>query len=94
MSEQFNKRELEILADLLELASDEFGNHGCNDFVLTRDETTDHMVDVAYYGDVDPADRAPFGGEMYVQDHVMMDYFGIKIKSLLETNGNGVIIKP
>lgn len=41
------KRLLILTADLLRLASDEFSNHGCNDFKTPPDMTDEDLQDIA-----------------------------------------------
>lgn len=73
-----------ILAKLLELASDKFSNHGCNDFPLPNtDENWDLFEAVLQTSDpagwkMYPRTRPPSDKPIYFQDWMLMQYFQCK----------------
>lgn len=68
-----------IAANLLELASDSFSNHGCNDYVLANTEDNRGFVRAmhAWEGlegeDAEPH-ISPDGNQIYTQDFAVMSY--------------------
>lgn len=79
------KQELELAANLLELASDEFSNHGCNDFRLpdswTQEECDEFMKSMAKWnGDLE--NYTP--GRRTTMDWYVMAYLSSRLKSAYE----------
>lgn len=67
----FTKNELEILAKLLDAASEKFSNHSCNDFKLSATvENIDLVKRVD--GDDDPFVK---NDNVFTTDFGLMDYF-------------------
>lgn len=81
-----NKRELELAAKLLNLASDKFSNHGCNDYTLpeswTQQECDDFLL-AARTWNGDPENHRP--GDRMTMDWFVMDYLAAKLRG--ESNG-------
>ena len=76
-----------ILADLLERASDEFRNHGCNDYEIPNSlANREMMVDAARWNSSNPYEWelniSPDGTKIYVFDYFLMGYFAHKAKEL------------
>jgi hypothetical protein len=80
--------EARIAAEMLELAADEFGNHGCNDFEL--DNTPENLAFVKRLiaaGDY-PEDEPNLSGDgtkIYLMDWLIMGYCADVLKG--ETGG-------
>jgi len=83
------KLERRIIADLLELASDKFCNHGCNDYYLpgkglSLEERRELILEMAYEND-DPDEISYLENEEkcfdYTQDWRLMSYFAGKLIS-------------
>lgn len=74
------RRELELLSELLGMASDEFSNHGCNDFAVPNTpENNRFMTAAEIWNQSNPESREPLnvskdGTEIYTQDWFLMDY--------------------
>lgn len=77
-----NSRELELAASLLELASDRFGNFGCNDFDLpeswTQQECDEFLLAMLTWNG-DPKDHEP--GDRMTMDWLVMSYLASKLKA-------------
>ncbi len=70
----FSKTELEIMARLLEMASNEFTNHGCNDFTLAATPESIALVKRAEYEEGGNAEPYVREGNVNTQDWVLMEY--------------------
>lgn len=70
-----HKREIEMAAEMLELASAAFSNHGCNDYTLEANANTlgfvRRMIAASDYPDDVPNID---GTKIYVMDTDVMDY--------------------
>jgi len=85
-----DKRELELAAALLEMASDKFSNHGCNDYTLpeswTQQECDDFLLAArTWNGDPEIHRR----GDRMTMDWFVMDYLAAKLKAEVETTRIG-----
>lgn len=78
--------ELLVLADLLNMADDEFGNHGCNDYELDNTPENYNLVKDALEWNGDSEDReptiSPDGKTIYTQDYFLMGYFAYLCRKL------------
>jgi hypothetical protein len=87
--ENFTKTELRLLAKVLKLASEEFGNHGCNDLVLKNTNENWELVrkiEKESCGNSDDAPDRPVEKEkIYTFDWVVMSYLAKKAKILAES---------
>ncbi len=79
------KNEKKLAAVLLGLASDEFRNHGCNDFSIAnhvQGMTSDEMtaLDLAAHAqNGDPEEHDPDADHNFQTDFVLMDYLAAKL---------------
>jgi len=83
---EMTKKELLLISHLLEIASDEFGNHGCNDFKLSDFFSEEECVkfDKEYHewnGDPDEHD-SQYARSGWFQDYAVMSYYSHKLKKL------------
>ena len=73
-----------VIADLLGLASEEFANHGCNDFELDNTPENRELVE-AMERWLDPAntsDLADYAGEkILTRNDLLMSFLAEKLKS-------------
>jgi hypothetical protein len=71
-----NKAERKILVELLELAVDEFSNHGCNDYELKRTPENEALwLAVESWADPDETSTLPPVGEtIMTTDWLLMSY--------------------
>ena len=82
--------ELKLISELLEMASSEFSNHGCNDFVLdATDENKDLICKIIEEnGDSEweehAADVRSKKDKIYFYDWWLMSYFARKCKNLVK----------
>ena len=80
-----NKRELELAATLLEMASDKFSNHGCNDFDLpeswTQAECDEFTLAMSTWNG-DPENHEP--GRRMTMDWYVMSYLAAMLKKASE----------
>jgi hypothetical protein len=70
-----------LAADLLDLASDKFGNHTCNDFGRPADwtqEEWDALSFALHEANGDPQDFEP--GHTYLSDSFLMWYFAKRLR--------------
>lgn len=78
--------EKKLLIKMLEMASDEFANHGCNDFELIDDGglTEEEAKEIITRIDEDNGDDmgSPNFNNYYTQDWIVMDY----LRRLIESN--------
>lgn len=89
------KLEKKLAAQLLEIASDEFGNHGCNDFPMPNtDENWALMVRMEednvglpweQIPDEDKAKRPPLDRDIYFQDSWLMSYLSRMLEKEAES---------
>lgn len=78
------KRELQLAATLLRMASDSFSNHGCNDFELPKEWTQQQCDDfnlAMQTWNGDPENHYP--GSRITSDWFVMDYLASQLDSLL-----------
>lgn len=78
----FTLEERKLIANLLNMAADEFSNHGCNDYPLANTQENRQIVSDAYRGDDDEwADEIlTFKGEkLYTMDWLLMRHFAQKV---------------
>lgn len=77
------KNELELAAEMLELASDTFSNHGCNDYYLpekwSQDECDEFMLAMETWNR-SPENYSP--GCRVTDDWMVMSYLAAKVKQL------------
>lgn len=78
--------EVKILADLLEMAHQEFSNHGCNDYPL---ENTDENWELIQNVDKNVCDEPtyesrPTDKKLYGTDWILMIYFQNKINGKIK----------
>jgi hypothetical protein len=76
--------EKRLAANLLNLAADEFSNHGCNDFDLFKFMTPEEALDLqramhAWNGDPEEAPATPQEAR-WGQDSFLMRYFAAKLQ--------------
>jgi len=69
-----------ILSKLLEMASDEFSNHGCNDFELENTQANRDLMQLAHEwnaqgGELEELQISADGTKIYTRDYFLMDYF-------------------
>lgn len=70
-----------LLASILELASDEFSNHGCNDYTLPNTpENRALLVALEVWNDKQPHDESELNysrdrKQLYMSDASLMGYF-------------------
>jgi hypothetical protein len=90
ISEPLNKAELELISKLLEMASDEFSNHGCNDIEI-RNTPANCWLMQEYEKDNNPSDpyQIMFSEDnkyIYANDAALMSYMSrrAKVASTLE----------
>lgn len=73
------KSDRTILAELLDMAADQFGNHGCNDFELENTDDNWALILRAYappFGDGRDQDPRPIPPrKLMAEDFVLMSYF-------------------
>ena len=82
-----SENEARIMADLLELAADEFGNHGCNDFELAITDENRELIKAMYADVLDEHDlEIPIHNGNYVEnDSCLMQYLANKLNNLIES---------
>lgn len=76
-----SKREMELAAALLEVASYKFSNHGCNDFRLPESWTQAECDEFTLAMDTwsgDPDNNEP--GSRMTMDYFAMSYLAAKLK--------------
>ena len=83
-NEPLNKAELELISQLLELASNDFENHGCNDFDLKNTQENRFLM-LEYEKDNNPnaPDDIRFdddGQVIYGNDSALMSYMAERAK--------------
>lgn len=64
-----------IAAELLDIAADEFSNHGCNDYRLENTDENWALVKATWEGNEPFPDRRPKNGPIYTQNWILMRYF-------------------
>ncbi len=94
--------EIKLIAKLLEMASDKFSNHGCNDFDLVKEAglTSEeaHEVNRGFASWNDPNWSNEYDEEDLLVDHAiagddgMMSYMSARVKAQLTEDGE--IISP
>lgn len=75
--------ELKLMADVLELAGDQFSNHGCNDFEI--DDTPEHRAIVAEMHKDDPGfdiEDFLYHGKINAGDDSLMSHFADRCSAL------------
>jgi len=80
-----NSNEDKLAAALLDLASEQFSNHGCNDFRISEhvDMTADEMraLDLAMHvWNGDPHEHDPNADHDYQSDFFLMSYLAAKLR--------------
>lgn len=97
-SKQFSETELKILIEVLEMASSEFSNHGCNDFPLDPTEenkeflikmireTCDEVDIEREINSLNKTSRTFFDKKecYFSYDWVLMSYFANRCKEMLK----------
>lgn len=81
------KQEIEIAATLLDMASEQFSNHGCNDFEFPESWTQQQCDDFTlamHKWNGDPEEHEP--GSRFTMDWFAMDFLAAKLRSLLPTD--------
>lgn len=82
-----NNKELKLIAELLELAADEFSCNGCTDWDFPKGWTKQEKLDIGkecakiggYEDEFDPKD-------IYIANYEIMDYLARKIKKEIKDN--------
>jgi hypothetical protein len=76
------KAQHRILADLLDMANDEFSNHGCNDYELENTPENLAIVTAMEKWNTENSGEEPYapnisndGTKIYTQDWYLMSYF-------------------
>lgn len=79
------KTQLKIAAELLELAADQFGNHGCNDYeIKNTKENLEFVKQMIAFSD-DPDEKPEvYRGKILICDFQAMQY----LSDLLEKESN------
>ncbi len=87
---KLTRNEALLIAKLLDIAGDQFGNHGCNDFDLNEVEGADFTLTemnqlAAYYhawnGDIDEmAHWSPNQASTYLGDSRLMNMLAAKLR--------------
>lgn len=74
-----------VLADLLDLAADEFSNHGCNDYPLENNAQSQRLWFEIHEDDEDGERVLPalFRDKLYFGDDQLMSLFADKIRRSL-----------
>ena len=88
----FNRAEYKIIAELLELAYQQFSNHGCNDFELERNDVNATIIaqaERADYPDISEDDlreslKCGDDQRIVTRDDFLMRYFSERCKKLAE----------
>jgi hypothetical protein len=80
-----DKKKLALAAELLEEASNEFSNHGCNDFQLENtDENWQLICDMEDWNRTSAEDRSPrppLNRPIYTMDWYVMSYLAAFLKA-------------
>jgi hypothetical protein len=88
MAHDMTEAEAVLAANLLELASDKFSNHGCNDLELPNDDEHWAIVVAAHaWGGtrlVDMPDRPPNGRQIVTYDWLVMSYLAHRLAPEVE----------
>lgn len=91
MTEKHKHPEYELAAQLLELASDEFGNHICNDFTLPNTPENFELIEAMERWNVSLSGEMPTpvhvskdGKEIYTNDWYLMSYLAYLLKKAAE----------
>ena len=74
-----NKSEWKVLSDLLDMADQEFSNHGCNDYELENTPENRKIAEDAEHYLMDDAFKSiaisDDGNKIYPSDAILMGYF-------------------
>lgn len=89
-----NYREKRFVAALLDMAGDEFSNHGCNDLqkdiVGLLDSHDKDALQLAYHvWNGDPEDYSP--GRFFEQDWIWMNYFADVLRQEADQEEKGEV---
>lgn len=79
----FTKNELAFIADLLDMAADEFSNHSCNDFKI--DNTAENKLLLMKIADSAEEKDSILNNDsktLYTCDWLLMRYFANKCKNI------------
>ena len=68
---QLTKAQIYIITELLEMASEEFSNHGCNDYTL---ENTPENLEFVKEAEIDTPNISKDGKKIYTCDTSMMQH--------------------
>ncbi len=83
MSQDLTPNNRKLISALLELASDQFSNHGCNDFdlaaILPNVEDRRELMRKYHEHNGDPEEFDPEWDYEYVQDDALMGYFSVML---------------
>lgn len=74
-----------LIAELLELAADQFANHGCNEFDLTDslpDRADQHKLAKTMFDEDDPDEYDSETDYNVMHDYRLMAFFADKIRKL------------
>jgi hypothetical protein len=85
-------RHLDIMAELLDLAAEEFSNHGCSDYALPNTDANWRMiVDMHYWSqeEGDPPKRPGPAEEIMTTDWLLMNYMSFLCTEELEEKSDG-----
>lgn len=92
----FTVKEMRLAADLLELAGDQFANHGCNDFLIDKDIlpgderwATEEVIELdrqMHEDNGDPEEHNPkwIGQNKCFADWWLMKFFATKLRYTAE----------
>lgn len=87
MTQKHVHPEYKILANLLEMASDEFSNHGCNDYELDDTPENRALMDLALRwnapnGPEEEWETRTYQGKIITMDYFLMSYFSHLFKEI------------
>ncbi len=79
MTKVLSDNETAIVAELLELAADQFSHHGCNDFKIANTDENWKLW-LKALNDDDPPQRPRPDQPIYAMDWLLMRYLSKKLK--------------
>ncbi len=84
--------EYKIVADLLNMASNEFSNHGCNDYEIPYTKETVDLIEQAHKWNCNDNPSEPFelqtdGKTIQVMDYFLMSFFAHLFEELAKNDG-------
>lgn len=91
MNKQLTSAELTAISELLKEASEEYSNHGCNDYQMANTEENKAMlIDVVKFAGCDEEEQAEEIKEitsckkkkLFIMDWLLMDYLADRCKEV------------